>query len=111
MSQGIFQIIFFGMFFMGIALFIYGIVVFFSPKARGKLMSKQVQATKYMMENQKENLKDISDDLADATKDGVKTTARAIKEGLTEDDTIYCKHCGATIDSDSTFCKKCGKEQ
>lgn len=37
--------------------------------------------------------------------------ARAIKEGLTEDETIYCKHCGASIDSDSTFCKKCGKEQ
>jgi len=25
-------------------------------------------------------------------------------------DKMYCKHCGAQIDSDSKFCKACGKE-
>jgi len=48
--------------------------------------------------------------MAYATKDGIKTTARAIKEGFSKD-SAYCKHCGSGIDSDSKFCKKCGKEQ
>lgn len=38
------------------------------------------------------------------------TIAKEIKKGL-KDYTIYCKHCGAIVDSDSTFCKDCGKEQ
>ena len=33
-------------------------------------------------------------------------------EGLTEEESdVYCKHCGASIDSDSTFCKACGRKQ
>ena len=56
-------------------------------------------------------MRDITSNLADASKEGIKTTTRAIKEGLTEDETVYCKHCGASIDSDSTFCKNCRKEQ
>ena len=27
------------------------------------------------------------------------------------EETIFCKHCGAKIDADSKFCKSCGKEQ
>ena len=42
---------------------------------------------------------------------GVRTTAKAVKEGLTGVESVFCKHCGASIDSDSKFCKKCGKEQ
>ena len=41
----------------------------------------------------------------------IKSAAKAIKEGLTENNTIYCKHCGSLIDSDSKYCKVCGKEQ
>ena len=95
---------------------IAGIIIIFtftmviSPKLRGKMMSRQVKATKYMMDESKEDIKSISDNMAYATKDGIKTTARAIKEGFIED-SIYCKHCGSEIDSDSKFCKKCGKEQ
>lgn len=112
MSHGLFNIMFYGsLIFVGI-MFVFVIVMMISPKARAKWMGKQIEANKYMIEQQKENLKEISTNMADATKDGVKTTARAVREGLLEDDeTVYCKHCGATIDSDSTFCKKCGKEQ
>ena len=92
------------------AVFIFVFLSFVSPKFRGKMMSRQVKATKYMMEDSKEDLKDISDNMAYATYDGVKSTARAIKEGF-DDEQIYCKHCGARIDSDSKFCNKCGKEQ
>ena len=91
-------------------VFVFVIASFVSPKFRGKMMSSQIKAAKYMMDESKEDLKSVSDDIAYATKSGIKTTARAIKEGLTEDN-IYCKHCGSEIDSDSKFCKKCGKEQ
>ena len=58
----------------------------------------------------KEDLKDISDGMAYAAHDGIKSAASAIKKGFSEG-SIYCKHCGAAIDSDSKFCNKCGKEQ
>lgn len=111
MSSGLFNVIFYGILILSGIMFIFAIIVMISPKARAKFMGKQIQATKYMIDDQKENIRDISSNLADASKEGIKTTTRAIKEGLTEDETIYCKHCGASIDSDSTFCKKCGKEQ
>lgn len=88
----------------------FGILLVVSPKLRGKIMSTQVKATKYMMDESKEDLKSIADDTADVSKDAITTTTRAIKKGFTKD-TIYCKHCGSEIDSDSKFCKSCGKEQ
>lgn len=91
-------------------VFTFTIALMFSPKLRGKMMSRQIKATKYMMDESKEDIKSISDDMANATKDSIKTTTRAIKEGFTEDN-IYCKHCGSEIDADSKYCKKCGKEQ
>ena len=95
--------------------FVFVIAMMFSPKLRGKFMSKQVKAMKYMVDESKDDIESITTNMADATKTGIKTTTKAvaegIKEGFTGEETIYCKHCGATIDADSTFCKKCGKEQ
>ena len=96
---------------ISIIIFVTAFLTIFSPKFRGKMMSKQVKAAKYMVDESKEDLKDISDGMAYATHDGIKSAARAIKEGFKETDTIYCKHCGASIDADSKFCNKCGKEQ
>ena len=58
-----------------------------------------------------EMLKDTADRTAEIHKDAFKTIVHSVKEGLTEDSKIYCKYCGAQIDTDSKFCKKCGKEQ
>lgn len=91
-------------------IFIFVFAMILSPKLRGRFMSNQVKATKYMMDNSKEDLKSISDDMAYATKDGIKTTFRAMKDGFTEE-SIYCKYCGNKIDIDSKFCKNCGKMQ
>lgn len=90
-------------------IFIFVIAMIISPKLRGKFMSNQIKASKYMMDNSKEDLKSISDNMAYATKDSIKTTARAVKEGFSEEG-IYCKYCGNKIDSDSKFCKNCGKK-
>ena len=46
------------------------------------------------MDNSKEDIKDISKNMADATKESIETTARAVKKGIIEEESIYCKHCG-----------------
>lgn len=116
--------------------FVMTIALMVSPKLRGKLMSRQIKATKHMMDYSKEDLKDILSTSADIginvekeildnneetmmenatrkaniNKKGIEITANAIKEGL-NGSKIYCKHCGKLIDEDSKFCKSCGKEQ
>lgn len=116
--------------------FIMTIALMVSPKLRGKLMSRQIKATKHMMDYSKEDLKDLLSTSADIginvekeildnneetmmenatrkaniNKKGIEITANAIKEGLSGSK-IYCKHCGKLIDEDSKFCKSCGKEQ
>lgn len=124
--------IIFGVFFVG--MFIFSMLMFFSPKMRGKFMGRQVKSMKYMMDSSKDTLSDIAttnvkirkdildkneDDLrdisrrsADIEKDAIKTKARAVREGLFGDEeTKYCKHCGKEIPADSAFCKYCGKKQ
>lgn len=96
--------------FIGLTFF-FVIAQIISPKFRAKIMSRQIKATKYMMDESKEDLRSISNDMANATSGGVETTTRAIKRGITEEARTYCKHCGYQIDSDSRFCKHCGKEQ
>jgi len=118
-------------------VFIFVIAMFISPKLKGKFMSRQIKAMKHMTDysasdfesigtnlgqaavnirkniitNNKDSLKEMANAEAEIRKDAIKTTTRAIKEGFTgTDETIFCKHCGSTIDSDSKFCKACGKE-
>ena len=115
--------------------FVFGMI--FSPKLRSKFMGHQLKMQKKMLEDNKdviqdigkltggigvqttkgiideneEDLKNIATKGADVTKDAITTTVKAIKEGLSDSDSVFCKHCGESIDSDSTFCKKCGKKQ
>ena len=100
--------------FIGCA-FVLSIAMFVSPKLRGKIMSRQVKAMKYMVDESKDDIESISTNMAEATKKGTKITTKAVIEGLKEgfagEETIYCKHCGEVIDADSKFCKSCGKEQ
>lgn len=118
--------------FIGI-VFVFTIAMIISPKLRGKMMSRQFKSMNYMIEESKDELaklsstavgirKQILDENEDVLTDiahkeakiksvGIKSATKAIKEGLTEKDSIYCKYCGSEIDTDSKFCKKCGKEQ
>ncbi len=119
-----------------LVIFIFTIMMMISPKLRGKLMSRQVKATRYMMEEAKDDLKEmgtmagdiqaqtkknildqneevlkeIEKRSANIKKEGIEIKMKAIKDGLSKN-TVYCKYCGVLIDEDSKFCKKCGKEQ
>lgn len=90
-----------------VCTFIFTFVMILSPKARGKWMARQLEATKYMMEASKDTMKDIgkasaevqhdiikenqdtmketADMQADIHKDAIKTTAKAIKDGLKDE--------------------------
>ena len=116
---------------VGFIIFVF--VMAFSPKLQGKMMSRQVKSMSYMMEESKDDLAKLSGTAVGIKKQildeneeiltnlahkeanirnvGIKSAAKAVKEGLTEANNIYCKYCGAEIESDSNFCKKCGKEQ
>lgn len=113
--------------------FVFTFALLLSPKLRGKLMSKQIDAANYMIKESKNSLSDLAgtaldikknilneneDALkemytkeAEIAKEGLKIKTSAIKEGLSGTKNVYCKHCGALIDSDSRFCKSCGKKQ
>lgn len=105
-----FSIIFIVMLIVFVVFFGFVVLMIFSPKMRAKMMSKNIKATKYVIDDQKENLEDIVTTSANIGKNGITITTKAIKDGLT-DNTIYCKYCGEIVDSDSVFCKKCGKKQ
>ena len=136
MSVIILEILFFIIPILVVLTFIFTIALMVSPKLRGKWMSKQIEATKHMMEYSKDDLKDIlstsksvevnaekeildnneeimKDNVtrkANINKEGIEITAKAIKEGLTNNK-VYCKYCGKLIDNDSKYCKVCGREQ
>ena len=63
-----------------------------------------------IINNNEDILRETANKTADIHKDAVKTIVYSVKEGLSDDNTVYCKHCGAQIDADSNFCKKCGKQ-
>lgn len=92
----------FGMF-IGITCLVIG----FRPEV-AKLSTK---SAKYIVNDNKDDLTDIANTSADIYNDAITQTTRAIKKGLTEEKSMFCKHCGAKIDADSKFCNKCGKEQ
>lgn len=81
-----------------------------SDKLEG-MMSSMIKTRKKILDENADDLAYMSQKEAEIKSGGVRTTAKAVKEGLTGVESVFCKHCGASIDSDSKFCKKCGKEQ
>lgn len=123
-----------------IALIGMGIIIYFTVSSRGRnsvmknMMKSNMEVLKDMtsgemgeklkdlsktaldvkksiIEENKDALKEMAKMEAEIEKEGIKIKAGAVKEGFAGGNTMYCKHCGASIDSDSRFCKQCGKAQ
>ena len=101
-----------------VLMFAFIIGFIFSPKLRGKMMSRQVKSLKYMADYSKDDLesamttlgnvsvntrskiinenedklKEMADKTANISKDAITTTVGAIKKGIK--DSKFCKHCG-----------------
>ena len=130
-----FMIVVFVVFFVVTLGFIaFGFLAVFSPTVRSKWIGRQLEMQKKVLEDNKETIKDIHalggevtidsankildkkgkdikhamDRSTDISSDSIKKVARAIKDGIKDE--MYCKHCGASVDSDSNYCKKCGKK-
>lgn len=83
--------------------------VFLVNGFKPEIAKMHAKSTKYIQQENKQNLTDIANTTADISGEAITKTTRAIKKGLR--DTKFCKHCGAEIDADSKFCNSCGGEQ
>ena len=98
------------------ALYVPGIFLcFFSVPClflgySARIQKAQIATQKYIQGEAKEDLSEMANTTADIVSPAVAKITKAVKKGA-KNDTMFCKHCGAEIDSDSKFCKKCGKEQ
>ena len=101
-----------------VILFLILFIIFFitgtSQKGLEKKLTKMgniaARAQNNIINNNEDILKETANKTANIHKDAVKTVVHSVKEGLTEDSSIYCKYCGSNVDGDSTFYKNCGKK-
>ena len=90
--------------------FIFTFAMAFSPKLRSKVMSRQLKAHKYILDENEDILRELNKRGANIEREGIKIRTSAIKEGFSQD-TCYCSNCGKLIEANSNFCRYCGKEQ
>lgn len=115
--------------------FIFVFAMFFSPKLKGKIMSREISAFKHMMNYSKNDVKNIKENMGNISidsehdilmqnknkikeinniyyetkKDSIKNTIKDIKGELKN--SCYCKFCEKKIDTNSKYCESCGKKQ
>ena len=74
-----------------------------------------INATSQAINKNEDDIRNIADKGADIMSGPVETLSRSVgrgfREGYATADTMFCKHCGATIDRDSKFCSECGGQQ
>lgn len=89
---------------IGVMMTALGFMIGFSPE----IAKARAKTVRYIQEENKEDLTAIANNNAEIMSDAVSKTASAFANGVQK--TMFCKHCGERIDSDSTFCSHCGKE-
>ena len=94
--------------FLGIGMCMISLPLFISG-FQPEIAKMRAKSTKYIQQENQEDLTEIASTSADISSEAITKTTRAIKKGIK--DTKFCKHCGAEIDADSAFCKSCGKQQ
>ena len=76
---------------------------------RPEMAKIHTKVSKHILEENRQDLTEIAETHSEINSKAITKTAKAVKEGL--NDTVFCKHCGEKIDSDSNFCKHCGMSQ
>ena len=102
-----------GMRFGGTCAFIIGIFITFCG-FMPNISKLNVKTTKYIMNQNQDDLTDISTMQGEISAKGTPKVAQAIKEVFDKDGegkTKYCKYCGKEIDYDAIYCDRCGKKQ
>ncbi len=74
----------------------------------GKVGAKTYQT---VLKENYETMQENATHQASINKKAIQTITKTFKEGLSKEETIFCKHCGESIDSESKFCQHCGKQQ
>ena len=82
-----------------------GMMIGFMPE----ISKATAKTARYIQQENKDDLSAIASTSAEIMSDALTKTASALSEGARK--TMFCKHCGAKIDTDSRFCSVCGKEQ
>lgn len=96
--------------FGGIACLMFSVFILsiaFAPS----IHKTMIKTKKYIIDENKDDIKDIVDSGAEIASGAITKTVKAVKNGLKEEPTKFCKHCGMKIDDDSKFCNQCGGEQ
>ena len=70
-----------------------------------------IRTQKYIQNENKEDLTDLANTAAEINANAVTTSSRAAAQGFTQENTVFCKECGAKIAADSKFCRHCGTKQ
>lgn len=94
---------------VGVIMIVVGLP-FLGSAGQFKLLGNARNIQAYMIQQGMPIAQEGMEKMAPTAGVAAKEIAKGIKEGLKEDNMIFCKHCGETIDSDSTFCKRCGKQ-
>ena len=76
-----------------------------------EISKTSIRTQKYIQNENKEDLKDIANTTAEINANAVTTITHAAAKGFTQENTVFCKECGAKIDADSKFCRHCGMKQ
>jgi hypothetical protein len=105
-----------GMFMLlpGIFITILGCMIRFVIGNQRNIMAYQAQQVipiaQEGIEKMASSMGNVAKEIAPSMGEVAKELAKGIKQGMSDEDTAYCKHCGALIDADSNFCNKCGKQ-
>jgi hypothetical protein len=76
-----------------------------------EIAKTSIRTNKYIQDENKEDLTDIANTAAKIHANAVTTISHAAAKGFTQENTVFCKECGAKIDADSKFCRHCGTKQ
>ena len=97
-------------FIIGGMMMSFGLVAAFPCFAIGfspELARLKVKSTRYIQDENREDLTELASSSAEIVSGAVKTVANAARG---DEKPRFCRHCGKSIPEDAKFCPACGEE-